>query len=281
MSFLDKIRRCNTVDYSGYVPLLVKGSRVGWIRHDFLDVIKPYADIFVCDGQLVSLHPDLDTFDARSRAFETVSRSLVRAGKVKQLLGEIYPASVEHREQALFVLDRAVASCFGTRTYGQHLNGYVRKDGQLSMWIGRRAQSRGFYPGKLDQLVAGGLPHGVSLQENLRKECFEEAGIEATLADQARPAGSIGCTYENERGIKPETIYCYDLELPVDFQPQCQDGEVDEFLLLPMDEVAALVRDSDEFKLNCNLVIIDFLLRHGFLTAAEPDYELLLAGLHQ
>jgi len=281
VSFLEKIQQCNTVDYSGFVPLLVKDTRVGWLRHDFLDAIKSYPDTFVCDEQQASLHPDLNTFDARSRAVTAVSQSLLSAGIIKQLYGEVYPASVNDPEQPLFLLDRAVASCFGTRTYGQHLNGYVRADAQLQMWIGRRAKDRGFYPGKLDQLVAGGLPYDLSLQDNLRKECFEEAGIDAALADQARPVGSITCTYENERGIKPETIYCYDLELSVDFQPQCQDGEVDEFMLLPIDEVAAMVRDSDEFKLNCNLVVLDFLIRHGVLSEDEPNFELLREGLQQ
>lgn len=281
MSFLEKIQQCNRVDYTGFVPLLVEQTRVGWLRHDFFDAIKSYPDTFVCTEQQASLHPDLNTFETRSRALEAVSQSLLKAGKIKQIYGEVYPASVDDRTQPLFLLDRAVASYFGTRTYGQHLNGYVGEDAQLQMWIGRRAKDRGFYPGKLDQLVAGGLPYGMSLQDNLRKECFEEAGIDATLADQARPVGSITCTYENERGIKPETIYCYDLELPVDFRPQCQDGEVEEFILLPIDEVAAMVRASDEFKLNCNLVILDFLIRHGVLSADEPNFELLAEDLRQ
>ncbi|TNF99520.1 MAG: NUDIX domain-containing protein, partial [Gammaproteobacteria bacterium] len=159
--------------------------------------------------------------------------------------------------------------------------GYVLRDDGIWMWIGRRSIDKIHEPGMLDQIVAGGLPHGLSLDENLRKECQEEAGISAELASSAVPVGTV--TYERQitRGLKPDTLFCYDLELPENFQPVCQDGEVDEFMLLPLDEVIALVRDTNEFKLNCNLVIIDFLIRHGLISPEEPDYQQLVNGLHQ
>ena len=42
---------------------------------------------------------------------------------------------------------------------------------------------------------------------------------------------------------------------------------------------AAIVRDSDEFKLNCNLVVIDFLIRHGWIDPRSPEYLALVLGL--
>ena len=42
-----------------------------------------------------------------------------------------------------------------------------------------------------------------------------------------------------------------------------QDGEVDEFMLRDIEEVAELVRDTTQFKPNCALVIIDFLVRES------------------
>ncbi|MFN2169608.1 MAG: DUF4743 domain-containing protein, partial [Anaerolineae bacterium] len=61
--------------------------------------------------------------------------------------------------------------------------------------------------------------------------------------------------------------------------PRCTDGEVDAFYRLPVAEVARLVSDTDEFKLNCNLVIIDFLVRHGMISQDDPDYIPILRGL--
>ena len=44
-------------------------------------------------------------------------------------------------------------------------------------------------------------------------------------------------TYEDERGIFPETQFVFDLELPESFQPVNIDGEVQAFYLLTIDEV--------------------------------------------
>ena len=49
-------------------------------------------------------------------------------------------------------------------------------------------------------------------------------------------------------------LYCYDLEVPVDFEPRCVDGETQEFYLWPVERVLETVRDTSDFKLNCNLV---------------------------
>ena len=84
---------------------------------------------------------------------------------------------------------------------------------------------------------------------------------------------------EAEDGLKPDVQFCYDLELPLDFTPHNTDGEIAEFMLWPMDKVAAIVRDTKEFKFNCNLVIIDFLVRHGLIAPEHPDYLEIVAGL--
>ena len=84
---------------------------------------------------------------------------------------------------------------------------------------------------------------------------------------------------EHETGIKPDCMVCYDLELPEDFEPRCVDGEVEAFELWPIEKVAETVRDTREFKFNSNLVVIDFLARHGLLDDEDPDYLDLVKGL--
>ena len=264
-----------------FAPFYVGHTRVGWARHDFYEELSAYPDVFIVDDGSVRLQADLDEGQARTQAVAAVVEDLHNRGVIGPIYHEIYPVTSTHMGDPEFLIDRAVASYFGTRTFGQHLNGYVRDGNSVSMWIGRRAMDRGYEPGKLDQLVAGGFPYGVSAQDNLRKECEEEAGLPSALADQSVATGAITCCYENQRGVKPETLYCYDLELPADFQPECTDGEVEAFMLLPVEEVAEIVRDTDDFKLNCNLVVIDFLIRHGYLTAEDTDYDLLVSGLHQ
>ena len=101
----------------------------------------------------------------------------------------------------------------------------------------------------------------------------------AALAGQAVAVGALAYNRVAQRGYRRDVLYCYDLELPEDFVPRNTDGEVEEFRLLPIEEVARLVRETDDFKLNCNLVIIDFLIRHGLLPPDHDDYLSLVSGL--
>ncbi len=48
----------------------------------------------------------------------------------------------------------------------------------------------------------------------------------------------------------------------------------------PIEDVVARVRDSEDFKFNVALVIVDFLIRRGFVTPDDPDYMALVDGLH-
>jgi hypothetical protein len=90
----------------------------------------------------------------------------------------------------------------------------------------------------------------------------------------------ISYTHQPPEGCKPDQMFCFDLELPEDFTPRAADGEVAEFYLWPVDKVAAVVRETFEFKFNCNLAIIDFLVRRGFIAPdTEPDYAALVHGL--
>lgn len=149
------------------------------------------------------------------------------------------------------------------------------------MWIGRRSPNKHTYPGLLDNTVAGGLPYGMPARACLAKECEEEAGITPDWSGAAIPVGAITYCAETKEGLRPDVLFCYDLELSGDFRPACRDGEIEEFRLVPIDEVAATVRDTEQFKFNCNLVIIDFLIRHGFIGPDEPDYVAIAQGLHQ
>lgn len=62
---------------------------------------------------------------------------------------------------------------------------------------------------------------------------------------------------------------------------QTQDSEVDSFELMEIQKVADIISSSEDFKDNCNLVIIDFLIRHGVLKPESPGYLALVAGLRQ
>jgi 8-oxo-dGTP pyrophosphatase MutT (NUDIX family) len=259
----------------------IDGVVVGWLNPAARERLLTAGGLFhERNGQLI-LDPALRDFDSRSEALAELVTALAAEQRIHAPMGEAYPITAGEREQALCRIDRTAAGYFGIRSFGQHLNGYVREGDQILMWLGRRARDRLIYPGRLDNLVAGGLPYGIDLTDNLVKECYEEAGMPAALARTAQPVSSITYNSCSPRGLKPEVLYCYDLELPADFTPRNTDGEVEEFLLLPLAEVARLVRDTDEFKLNCNLVVVDFLVRHGWITPEQAGYLELVTGLRQ
>jgi 8-oxo-dGTP pyrophosphatase MutT (NUDIX family) len=122
-------------------------------------------------------------------------------------------------------------------------------------------------------------PHGIGLHANVVKECGEEAGIAPDLATTAKACGAVSYESWREAGLKREVLFVFDLELPDSFVPTAQDGEVQEFELMPVDRVMELVRDTDEFKDNCNLVLIDFFVRHGLIPADAIGYLKLVSGL--
>lgn len=281
MSFLDRIAACNTHDLAGFRPFEVAGARVGHVRPEFAARLAGFADVFEVTDAAVWLNPALDSFEARSTAVAPIVRALSDEGLLPGWRGELYPVAPGFSDPPLLRIERAAVPAFGVRACGVHMNGFVRKDDGLHMWIGRRAKDKPTFPGMLDNMVAGGQPLGIGLRENLVKECAEEANIPRSLAEEAVSVGAITYVAEAPEGLKPDVQFCFDLEVPADFTPENTDGELDDFMLWPIGKVAEVVRDTTEFKFNCNLVIIDFLVRHGEIAPDHPDYLEIVSGLHR
>ena len=162
------------------------------------------------------------------------------------------------------------------RTPGSTGGGF---NGGLKMWVGKRAADKETAPGKLDHIVAGGQPFGLGVRENLIKEAWEEAGIPAELAARAAATGAVSYRCERPEGLRDDVMFCYDLELPADFTPVNTDGEVESFALWPIEEVLARVRDTEDFKFNVNLVVIDLAIRLGLIAPDDTGYQEIWQGL--
>ncbi len=280
MSLLDRVRDCAQADPAAYVPFRAGTAAIGAVARDFLDVVARFPEVFVVDADGVELNSALADYAARTAAFAGVLAVLRDEGRVPGWRNEPYPAGTGFGEPALFELERAAVPLFGIRGYGVHLNGWLTKGGKTHMWIARRSLKKPTGPGKLDQMVGGGQPAGLTLRDNLIKEAEEEAGMPAEIAARAYPVGTVSyCTVRPE-GLRNDVLFNFDLEVPADFEPVPADGEVDEFMLWPLDEVTQRLRDTQDFKFNSALVIIDFLVRRGFVEADDPDYVEIVAGLH-
>ncbi|XP_038577559.1 thiamin pyrophosphokinase 2 isoform X4 [Micropterus salmoides] len=253
----------------------VDGAQVGWIPPHVAPLLTRYPDVFSPPrGGAVALCPGLDTYGRRSEAVDAVLQTLRQEDFLTCLRG--------WRDE-LFELTMALpAGLFGVKRYGVHLNGYtVGEGGEVSMWLARRSNTKQTYPGLLDNVAAGGLAAGVGIKHTLIKECQEEACIPAAIAERAHPVTTVSYTYEDEEGVFAESQFVFDLELPLDFKPKVGDGEVHDFYLLPIEEVKDLIATED-FKPNCAMVVLDFLIRHSFIEPdTEPRYQDFVAALHQ
>jgi 8-oxo-dGTP pyrophosphatase MutT (NUDIX family) len=153
----------------------------------------------------------------------------------------------------------------GIQAQGVHVNGLVRMGDGLHLWVAVRAADKLLDPNKLDHIVAGGVPAGLTPMQTLEKEAGEEAAIPPELAARAIKVATIDYAMNRAEGLRRDRLHCYDLELPADFVPHPADGEVSRFELWPITHVLEMVRDSDAFKFNVNLVLIDLFLRHSLI----------------
>ena len=280
MSLLDRIRTCQAWQPEAYRPFMIGQTPVGRVRHALARRLADFPEVFQVSEQAVSLVPALADFEARTRAVDGVVRALVEAGDIRRYRGEDYPVVPRWGDRPFMKIDRGAVPDFGVRGYGVHLNGLVEGDDGLMMWVAKRAMSKPTGAGKLDHLVAGGQPYGLGVRENLIKESAEEADLRAELAGQAVAVSAVSYRCERPVGLRDDVLFSFDLTLPPDFQPRNTDGEVEWFQLWPIEDVVARVRDSEDFKFNVALVIVDFLIRRGFVTPDDPDYMALVDGLH-
>jgi hypothetical protein len=234
--------------------------------------------VFEIEEDVVRLSGGLEDFRSRTEAVQLVLEDLVNRGRLWKLRREAYPVGLGWGSAPLMTVDRAVVPLFGIEAYGIHVNGLVRAEDGLKLWVGRRAKDKATAPGKLDHLIAGGHPHGISLADNLVKEAGEEAGISEALARQAIPAGAVSYRLRNEEGLRNDILFVYDLEVPMEFTPRNTDGEVEEFFLWTVEKVMQVLAETEDFKFNVALVLIDFLIRRGFIAPDDPDYEALVHG---
>jgi len=280
MSFRDHIAACNNYDPARAVPLFAGNERVGLLRRDNAAALRRFSDVFaVADGRVdVVARGDVA---AVSGAVDAVVDALVAERRVPKWRNETFDVAPRWGAPVVFRLDRGAVPFFGTRAYGVHLNGYVWDSGTLDLWVGRRSPDKRVAPDKLDNLVAGGIGNGHGLEETLLKEGEEEASLPRSLTSRAVPAGAVSYRMETELGIRDDVLFVFDLEMPADFVPKNQDGEIVHFELMPVSAVLDRVLTSEDFKFNVNLVILDFALRHGLLRPDDPEYLDVATGLHR
>ena len=264
------IRACNNAGLPGRrIPLCIGTARVGFVLPELADALSGLAAVRRDAARIVLDDP---------AALDPIAAALAAQGFGRRR-GEMFDVRPDDDPDgpAITQIDRGALPAFGITATGVHVNGLVQRPDGAWLWVARRAADKALDPGKLDHIVAGGVSAGMTAAETLVKEAEEEAAIPEDLAGAAEEVGAISYALERFEGLRRDRLICYDLWLPENFIPSPSDGEVEAFELWPLERALATVRETDDFKFNVALVLIDLFLRRGMV--AMPEAGTLRAAL--
>ncbi len=249
----------NRFDAGVLRPWIVSGQAVGWLDHERAALLTRWPQWFEVGAGQVDLRDTLDTAAARTAALAEVIARLADDGHIRGWRDERFTVDTGWGTPPLALIERAAARFFGIRTYAAHMNGIIDAP-EATLWLARRAESKPIDPGMWDNLVAGGIGHGFDARSALRKECWEEAGIDAGLAAGLVERGTLDVLRAAPEGIQNETLFVFDLTLPADFLPVNQDGEVVGHLRASVDTALDIMADC-AMTVDATLVTLDALQR--------------------
>ena len=253
------------------VPFYVKEHPVGWLRPSFAEELGRWPHVFDVSSSWVTLRTKPDTVAARTKAMKEVTESLRKEGQIQGWRGELVSIAHHYASPELLRIERAATRHFGMMAYAAHLNGFVRKGGTVHTWVARRAADKSIDPGMLDNLVGGRVAAGMTVDETIHKEAWEEAGIAPKLLEDLYCVGAVRVEYTVPEGLHREILFVHDLWLPADFKPRNQDGEVGEIKLMKTEDVVEKILDG-AFTLDAGAVMIDALIRQGVPLPEDEQY---------
>ena len=260
-------------------PVILQGPQgavaVGSVAEAHLPALAAWPQWIDVAPHAVALHfgGDVDRIDAH---WATVNHALRAHGLIVAWRDEPYGVWDE-QEASHATIERAASRFWGTLTLGAHCNGYAA-DAQgrpTHLWVAKRSLSKPTDPGRLDNLIGGGVPLGQSPWEALQREAFEEAGLAPEEIAQAMPGRIVALHCDIPEGLQREHLHVYDLRLPEGRTPQNQDGEVAWHQCWPVADALAAAAEG-RFTTDAALATLDFAVRHGVV--AKDDLLAVALG---
>ena len=259
MSFVERLKDCNKYKESNFFEFFIKNHHVGFIKKKNLNIINKFPNFFLLEKNKIFLKKEINNFQKRTYAINQVFIFLLKQKLISSKHREFFPVFKSFKSKPLLKVQRLIGPFFGFQFFGVHLNGFLKKNNKYFMWIGRRTK-KGNFPNDLDQIAAGGLPFNVTIKKNLIKESYEEANIDKKLVVKSKYDGIISYRVETKLGLSRHILFCYNLELPMNFIPKNNDGEITNFYLWPIEKILKIIKESRKFKFDCALVILLFVL---------------------
>jgi len=301
MSLLDVVKLVDNFPYDHIPQGLYKlvshdeKQQLGYIVPSVAEKLKDFPKVLSIDesSKVISINKELDTLEKRSSGFAAIAQELKDSGFLNGWRDELFTVYYPTHNPYVQV-ERALSPLLGIVMYGVHVNGYIpphlSSTGEIQFWIPKRSKTKSTYPGMLDNTIGGGIGNSYGVYETVVKESYEEAGFSKSFIQKnVKPAGTVSylfcdkaTKYDQNIGlVQPEVQYIYDLMCDESVNPSPVDMEAESFHLMSFEEVLQNVLNGN-FKPNCALIIVDFLIRHGYIKVEdEPDYIEILSRLHR
>ncbi len=113
-------------------------------------------------------------------------------------------------------------------------------------------------------MCAGGVPVGESLQETLRREMMEEAGINLEQCSAVATVATVRTSRSEAIGWHDEYLHVTNVLLPPHVVPRNQDVVVSGFELLHRHQVMQAIHDND-MTADAGLIVVQAQGCSGFL----------------
>lgn len=79
-----------------------------------------------------------------------------RLGVFSPSFFDVIADNFRYGEDPVLLVERAAAPLLGIKGYGVHMNGYVRKNDRIYLWVATRSANKPTWPSQLDHIAAGG-----------------------------------------------------------------------------------------------------------------------------
>ena len=243
------------------VPLFWREHLIGSVEPDFLRPIDWHS----ADGEPAPVQEETRGGTQVWRVLGEPSASLQRmalalraqaAGRVVQHWRDEQLAVCNAQGEQLATVERGIVRPLGIATRAVHLVGCA-PDGRV--WVQQRALCKASEPGLWDTLMGGMVSAQDSIESALARETWEEAGLRLEALAELRHGGQVVLRKPSsdgaDAGYVVEHVDWYRYTVPDGVPPLNQDGEVLQFELLDLSELARRLQ-RDEFTTEAALVLL-------------------------
>lgn len=238
-------------------PLWAGQSVVGSVETDFLSRIDLKPNKYVRKKLLKEERHGVDGWAIQGNVTALLNHlaAVMRDAGLAGAWRDEQLAVCDEAGQRVGTIERAAVRPLGITTHAVHLAAQTA-DGRH--WVQQRALDKSVDPGLWDTLMGGMISAADTVETALQRETWEEAGLQLTELQGLQHGGRL--TTERPSvdgggtGYMVEHIDWYCCTVPAGLAPVNQDGEVEQFVLLPLDELLRRLQNQ-EFTIDAALIL--------------------------